>query len=224
MDNFITDILENFIRLISVENPAGLLVIMTLAILADVGLPIPAIVEPTLFLLSYHAGPFSIPVLLFVAALHLGRQIGTAILYWPSRLLGGRFLGWVAGHLGGPGSKLAEQTMQFQEKLGKDSQHKIRVIGLITAGRLTPGLLPVVTLGSGILKLPYILLIIATVISGLAYDFTIIFLGYLAKLGLRGINPDIAAWATLAAIIVLASLPFLVSFVKSRRRNRKKRN
>ncbi len=224
MGNFFINILDQFIRLISVENPAGLLVIMTLAISADVGLPIPAVVEPTLFLLSYRAGPLSIPVLLFVAALQLGRQIGTAILYWPSRLLGGKSLGWVSEHLGGLGRKLAEQTMQFSKKLGSERRHRTRVIGLITVGRLTPGLLPVVTVGSGILKLPYAFLVIATVISGLVYDLTIIFLGYLAKIGLSSIAPDVAVWVALAAIIVLASLPFFFSFLKNRRRNRKNRN
>ncbi len=191
---------------------------MLLAIMADLGIPVPLVVKPALFLIVYQAGPISLPVLLFIGSLQIGRQIGAAILYWSSRLLGNRFLDWINRHHKRLGKQLTEKEGEFKEKLGEGTQRNVRIVGTITFGRLTPGLLPVVTIGAGMLKLSYLLLVIAVVISAIIYDAVTISLGFLAKIGLYGVSPDIAVWIILGVAILVAGLPTLISFLAGRKK------
>ncbi len=95
MFDFIEKYLEMLSGAVSLASPAGLVAILVLALLADVGIAIPLIIEPALFLITYQYGPFSLPVLNFVVSLTLGRQIGTAFLYWLSRLAGYELGNWI---------------------------------------------------------------------------------------------------------------------------------
>lgn len=64
-------IIEILTFLMSMDNPLSFAAIVGLSIL---GIPVPVAVEPALFLISYHAGPISIPVLIFIVALQVGRH------------------------------------------------------------------------------------------------------------------------------------------------------
>lgn len=86
MINDILHFIHSLSSLIGVTNPIGLGVVFIMVVFADIGFVIPFIIEPALFLITFQAGPVSIPVLLFVLMMALGRQGGTAILYWLSRL------------------------------------------------------------------------------------------------------------------------------------------
>ena len=216
MIDFITGILDKIAAFISAENPAGLLAIAGLAVLADIGLPVPVVVEPALFLISYKSGPLSVPVFLFIGALHGGRQIGTALLYWLSRFLGDRFLSWLCG-LGRIGARISDRTEKVKKRIEGNKRVRVLIVQTITIGRLTPGLLPLVTVGAGILKISYLFMAIAVVISGLVYDLVIVFLGYLARIGLKNIDPHMATLMVLAIMVLIILLPFLITLLRRKK-------
>lgn len=209
----VTDLINRLTELISVENPPGLLAIAALAVMADLGLPIPLVVEPALFLVSYQAGPLSLPVFLFVASLHFGRQLGTAALYWASRLLGPRFTDWIGGHFGRFGARVSHGIESFKTKMRSSRQNELRLLQAVTVARLTPGLLPVVTVASGTLSLPYHLFVVAVMLSGLIYDMVIVGLGYAARQGLSGITPGVTIWLIIGVTVLFAVLPGLIRFL-----------
>ena len=70
---------------------------------------------------------------------------------------------------------------------------------------------------SGTIKLPYILLVIAIVISASVYDFVIIVLGFLAKIGLHGLSPGTAIWVIAAITVLVAGVPALIGLLRGLR-------
>jgi membrane protein DedA with SNARE-associated domain len=72
----------------SPDSPYGLIILFFLAVTTDIGIPVPFVLDTILILTAYNTGPLSIQVILIVAALFVGRQVGSGILYLLSRYLG----------------------------------------------------------------------------------------------------------------------------------------
>ena len=80
-------------------NPSGLLILFFLAVIADIGIPIPFVLDSVLLLTAFKVwiapDPVWTPVVLIIVMLFIGRQAGSALLYFLTRLLGKSFINWL---------------------------------------------------------------------------------------------------------------------------------
>ncbi len=207
MIDWINGALSTLAASITTNNPGGLAVISLLALSADLGIPFPFLLDTILFFTTYKMGAFSWPVLLIVMMLLTGRLLGTSVIYWVSRLLGARFVGWV-----GKRSKFVRRNIeQFQNRLGRWT------IPVIATARLTPGLMQVSSVAAGTVRIRYYQLVLAIVLSSIVYDGTLIILGSLARLGLKDVGPEYAAWIVIGFVAIMAAVFGAIHLVRRRR-------
>ena len=191
---------------INVDNPAGLVAIFFLAVSADMGIPFPFALDTIVFFTTYKMGAFSLPVLLVLMMLLGGSLLGTSVIYWVSRLLGPRFINW----LGRRSRFLRHNLEQFQNRLGRWT------IPVIVAARLTPGLMQVSSVAAGTVRIGYYKLVLTIVLSFVAYDGTLIVLGTLARLGLKDVGPEYAAWIVIGFVAIMAAIFVIVHLIRRR--------
>jgi membrane protein DedA with SNARE-associated domain len=186
-------------------NPSGLLILFFLSIIADIGIPIPFVLDTILLLTSFHSGPLSMPVLLIIITLFLGRQVGSAVLYLLSRLLGKMFLRWLQRHLPSIGNRL---------ELFKSRLDHWAPLAVATA-RLTPGLLQITSVAAGAIRLRYVYFALGIAFSSLIYDGILILLGFIAASSPRSSDANFTVWLIIAMLIIVCILwPLLFLLVR----------
>lgn len=191
---------------INVNNPGGLAAIFLLTVSADIGIPFPFALDTIVFFTTYKMGALSLPVLLVLMMLLGGSLLGTSVIYWVSRLLGPRFADWV-----GKRSKFLRRNFeQFQNRLGRWS------IPVIVAARLTPGLMQISSVAAGTMRVRYYQVVVAIVLSFIIYDGTLIILGTIARLGLKDVGPEHAAWIVIGFVAIMAAIFAAVHLIRRR--------
>jgi len=191
---------------INVNNPGGLAAIFFLAVSADIGIPFPFALDTIVFFTTYKMGAFSLPVLLVLMMLLGGSLLGTSVIYWVSRLLGTRFADWV-----GKRSKFLRRNLErFQNRLGRWT------IPVIVAARLTPGLMQVSSVAAGTVRIRYYQVVLAIVFSFIVYDGTLVILGTIARLGLKDVGPEYAAWIVLGFVAIMAAVFAAIHLIRRR--------
>ncbi len=218
MIEYAAALLDGLVEAIDTFNLVGLLAIAGLALLADVGLPVPLVIEPSLFYVIYHKGPLSLAAILFVVMLAVGRQAGTATLYWISRLTGSRVGGWAGKRFPNFSRRFARQVDRLQSHVCNQQECGRRLLIIATSVRLTPGLLPFQSIVAGTLRWPYHIMVIATVISGLAYDIVLVFLGSMARLGLRVLSPQDSFLVAVILAGLVGFIPIVIGLIAGRKR------
>ena len=154
-------------------NPPGLAILFALAVITDIGIPVPFILDTILMLTAYRAlfslHPNWMPVLMILIMLFIGRQVGSGILYLLSRYLGTSFLNWIKKHFPSVGR-------------GVDS-FKIRLNHwaplVVVTGRLTPGLLQFTTIASGTIRMRYHYFALGIALASIIYDGLLILLAFI---------------------------------------------
>jgi membrane protein DedA with SNARE-associated domain len=204
----ILQFIHNLSNLIGVTNPIGLIIVFGLVVLADVGFVIPFIIEPALFLITIQAGPLAPPAWLFVLMMTLGRQGGTAILYWLSRSAGDRMERLSRRFFPRLTNRFAARVQQFERKLGRQQHFALAI------ARLTPGLVQVSTIASGILRIHFYSVMFGAFLAGIIYDLVIVLLGSLAHYGLKGINADYSIYIALGLAVFMGLLSYIVGRVR----------
>ena len=206
MIEWINEALSTMATSISVDNPGGLAAIFGLTVSADIGVPFPFVLDTILFFTVYTLGPFSLPVLLIMVMLLSGEILGTSIVYWLGRLLGTRVIDWATRR-----SRFLRRNLeQFQNRGDKWS-----VLAIVVA-RLTPGLMQVSSVAAGSLRIRYLRLVLAIVLSWVVYDGTLIILGTLARLGLRNVGPQHSVWIVLGFVVVMIVVFAVIHLVRRR--------
>jgi membrane protein DedA with SNARE-associated domain len=158
------------------------------------------------FFTTYEVGALSWPVLLVLVMLFGGSLLGTSILYWVSRLLGPRFVGWV-----GRRSKFLQRNFeQFQNRLDKWK------IPVMVAARLTPGLMQVSSLAGGTTRIPYYQMVLSIMFSFIVYDGTLVALGTIARLGLKDVGPQYSAWIVIGFVGIMTALFAAIHLIRRR--------
>jgi membrane protein DedA with SNARE-associated domain len=191
---------------VSLGNPAALGVLFSLGIIGDIGVPLLLTVELFLFFASYNVGPLSTEVLLIVLALLLGREVGAAVLYWVSRVLGSRLISRVGKRL----PWLPKRIEWVRTRLYKRPVLSIAVV------RLTPGLLQMPSLAAGVMRLRYSDFVLGVALSSLAYDVVVILLGLGARFGLENLKTNPAPYL-LGGFIIFSAIVWLALYFASRR-------
>ena len=208
MIDWINAALATLAASISVDNPAGLAAIFSIAASCDIGIPFPFVLDTIVFFTVYKLGALSWPVLLVLVMLLGGSTLGTSILYWVSRLLGPRFVDWV-----GRRSRFLRRNLeQFQNRLGK-----WRIPVIVTA-RLTPGLMQVSSLAAGTTRIPYYQMVLAIVFSFIVYDGILVALGTIARLGLRDVGPQYSAWIVIGFVGIMTAIFAAVYLIRRKTR------
>jgi len=206
MIDWINQALATLAASINVDNPGGLAAIFFLAVSADIGIPFPFALDTIVFFTTYEMGALSLPVLLVLMMLLGGSLLGTSVIYWVSRLLGPRFVDWV-----GKRSKFLRRNLeQFQNRLGRWS------ILVITGARLTLGLMQVSSVAAGTMRIHYYQVVLAIVFSFIVYDGTLIILGTIARLGLKDVGPEYAAWIVIGFVAIMAAIFAAVHLIRRR--------
>jgi len=191
---------------INVNNPGGLAAIFFLAVSADIGIPFPFALDTIVFFTTYKMGALSLPVLLVLMMLLGGSLLGTSVIYWVSRLLGTRFADWI-----GKRSKFLRRNLErFQNRLGRWT------IPVIVAARLTPGLMQVSSVAAGTVRIRYYQVVLAIVFSFIVYDGTLVILGTIARLGLKDVGPEYAAWIVLGFVAIMAAVFAAIHLIRRR--------
>jgi membrane protein DedA with SNARE-associated domain len=208
MIEWINGALATLAASISVDNPGGLAAIFFIALSCDIGVPFPFVLDTIVFFTTYKEGALSWPVLLVLVMLLGGSMLGTTILYWISRLLGPRFVGWI-----GRRSKFLQRNLEgFQNRLGRWK------IPVIVAARLTPGLMQVSSVAAGTMRISYYQMVLAIVFSFVAYDGTLVALGTIARLGLRDVGPEYSAWIVIGFVGIMTMVFVAIHLIRRRAR------
>ena len=206
MIDWINGALSTLAASINVNNPRGLAAIFLLTVSADIGIPFPFALDTILFFTTYKMGAFSLPVLLIITMLLGGSLLGTSIIYWVSRLLGTRFINWL-----GKRSKFLRRNLeQFQNRLDRWT------IPVIVAARLTPGFMQISSVAAGTVRIHYYQVVLSIVLSFIVYDGTLIILGSLARLGLKDVGPEYAAWIVIGFVAIMAAVFVTIHLVRRR--------
>ncbi len=197
----------------SLAHPLGLLVVFCIVIIADIGFPVPFVDDLALLVTSFgifsKPNPDYTPIILIVAALFVGRQIGSGVLYIIARVAGGPFLSWLKRRIPAIGKRLDS----FKSRLDRYA------VLAVTTGRLTPGLLQVTSIVSGAVRLNYYQFALAIALSSLVYDGVLVLLGFIAAHSPASRDPNLTFWLLISMIIIVTIL-WPVIFILSRRDKR----
>lgn len=166
---------------VSLQNPASLGVLFIMGVLSDLGFPLLLTLEIFVLFASYYIGPLSMQVVLIMIMLLLGREIGAAILYWVSRLVGIPFLQWLEKHF--------SWFLRGVETLKSRITQRIALAVVVV--RLTPGFLQVPSIVAGSLKLQYWRFALGVVISSLIYDSGLVLFGFIARETIKNASQDL---------------------------------
>lgn len=208
MIEWFQELLSGLTYSVSLANPGGLAALFALGILSDIGVPFFFALETFLFVASYYVGPLSTHVLLIILMLLAGRECGAAILYWLSAILGSPLIGWVGKRFPG----LVKNLEEYRARLINRT-----LLGVVIV-RLTPGLLQVPSLISGIMRLPYLRFSLGVAISSLIYDFVFVLFGFLSQIGLQNVGEKMKTYFVVAFIALIV---IIVLFLSLRRRFRR---
>ncbi|MBN1191344.1 MAG: hypothetical protein JXA46_16430 [Dehalococcoidales bacterium] len=213
MVDWILAFLTQMEQAFSTGNPSGLAILCLLAVIADIGIPIPFVLDSILVLRAYdilhdyQSASDLVPVFLIVAALFVGRQIGSGLLYLISRVMGKVFLNWLQRHIPTVGNKLDS----FKCHLNAWTP-----LAVCTA-RLTPGLLQITSVCSGAIRLNYGHFAIGITLSSLIYDGLLILLGFIAANSPRSSDINFTIWLLIAMLIIVCILWPVVFMLLSRK-------
>ena len=186
-------IFRDVLTAVNQGNPIAYLVMVGITASTEVGIPSLGLIDAILLYAGYQFGLFSIRALLIIALLILGRIFGSAVIYWPSLVLGKSFINWLERHFPSLCAKMTQAVGRFNRR---------QALGVVVV-RFTPGLLTSGTVAAGMLKINYKDFLLGVIIHSFIADVVLILLGYLGKYGvtLAGINPK--HWQVITALIVL---------------------
>ncbi len=207
MISWFTDIVSLAMNTVYQGDARALVALFFVSALTEVGMPFPFVIDGVLVVTSYETGLWSLPVARIVIALLLGRQFGSAVIYWLSRLLGNRFINW----LGKRFPKLLTKMAWLNTRLSRRAPLAVAIV------RLTPGLLTSSSVAAGCIRMRYYHLVLGIVLASAIADGALITFGFASGYGLQylGFTPD--AWMLVAALGVAILIVWLIRYLLKRR-------
>jgi membrane protein DedA with SNARE-associated domain len=197
------------------QNSFGALAALFLvAMLTEVGMPFPFVIDGALLVASYENGLISFHVLFVIAALTLGRIVGATAIYWLSRYAGEKFIGWMARRF--PKLKLPEKMAWLNAKLHRHAPLAV------AAARLTPGLLTPSTVAAGCSGVTYYQLVLGIIMASVVADGALVIAGVVTRYGLTFLGFTPSAWEVLLALAAVIFLIWFGRWLWTRYRTRKK--
>jgi len=178
--------------------------------LGEFGVPFPFVLQGVLFFIGYQISQGAIQVIPLVLILVLGRQFGSAIVYWLARLLGDAFTNWLEKHF----RSIRNELDRLEGRL------RLRAPLAVAIGRLTPGLLVPTSLASGAIGLRYEYFALGIALSAVIWDGTFIASGVIGGCGVQHLGLTISPWLISVGFITTICLTWAVGRCLSRRKAR----
>jgi len=197
--------------------PQALLALLVVALLTEVGIPFPGIIDGVVFLIGYHLFRPVTQTIMVPVVLLAGRQFGSALVFWTARTVSrpvrsrpsaqyslefvGQSLATNGGAKGILPAFMARLVSQFPRASRLNLANSPPVA--VTLGRLTPGLLTVCSVACGILDVQYPYFVAGIAISSLLADCSLLALGVSAATISNVFGIDVPLiWLVLTAIVV----------------------
>ena len=203
-------LLSNLEATFNPGNPSGLLILFFLAVIADIGIPIPFVLDSVLLLTAFKVwiapDPVWTPVVLIIVMLFIGRQAGSALLYFLTRLLGKSFINWLKRRFPSMGNRLDS----YRDKLKRWAPLAI------ATGRLTPGLLQITSVVAGNIRLRYHYFALGIALASIIYDGLLILLAFIAAHSPKSNDINFTIWLLIALLIIVCLLWPFIFFVIQR--------
>jgi membrane protein DedA with SNARE-associated domain len=192
-------------------NVYALATLFLVLVLGEMGVPFPFVLQGVLFLIGYQIthGAALRPIPL-VLVLIMGRQFGSAIVYFVGRFLGSRFV-----------DRLGKRFPRWQSELDKvKGALSKRAAVAVAIGRLTPGLLMPTSLTSGATGLGYGYFALGTVLSTVVWDGALVGSGAVFGTGVQHLGLTIPYWSIFLGFTAAICLIWTVRRFLRRRRGR----
>ncbi len=201
MISWFTDIVALAMNTVYQGDARAMVALFFVSALTEVGMPFPFVIDGVLVVTSYETGLWSLPVARIIIALLLGRQFGSAVIYWLSRFLGNRFINW----LGKRFPKLPSKLAWLNTRLSRRAPLAVAIV------RLTPGLLTSSSVAAGCIRMRYHHLVLGIVLASVIADGALVIIGVFTKYGLSILGFTPSTWE---GIVALAVVILLVGFVR----------
>ena len=212
--HFIYHLLYQLENTFVATNPRGLIFLFFLAVITDIGVPVPFVLDTILLLTAFkvwiNPDPNWMPVAMIVLMLFMGRQIGSGFLYAMFRYPGNAFL----GRIGKRFPRIGRRLESFEERL----RHWAPLV--VVTGRLTPGLLQITTVASGTFRMRYRYFALGIAMASLIYDGILIILAFIAAHNPKAEDADFTVWVLVTMVIIVCIL-WPVIFVVIRHKKKK---
>jgi membrane protein DedA with SNARE-associated domain len=72
------------------------------------------------------------------------------------------------------------------------------------------------SVAAGTMRVRYYKVVLAIVLSSIAYDGTLIILGTLARLGLKDVKPEYSAWIVIGFVAIMAAIFAVIHLIRRR--------
>jgi membrane protein DedA with SNARE-associated domain len=176
--------------------------------LGELGVPFPFVLQSALFLIGYQMSQGAVQVLPLVIVLVLGRQVGSAFVYWMGRSSANPVISWIEKRFRPMRTDLEKLKMRLQSKAPL----------VIAASRLTPGLLVPTSLASGAMSLRYDYFVVGIILSEIVWDGSFIISGALLGFGIELLDLSVSRWFILPGLMLVSMLGWFFCRYMSRRK------
>ena len=182
-------------------SPGALAALFFVAALTEMGIPFPFVLDSALFFTSSQTGPVSTELLLILAALLVGREVGAAVIYWISYF----FCDAVVRRLQRRHPSVGARLNALCGKLSQNAPVAVAI------ARLTPGLLTVSTVASAAIKMRFCYFALGIVLASVVADGALIILGVVTKYGLSYLGLAVSPWLIIViGFFMVAALTWAV--------------
>lgn len=219
-------------------DPDALIALFAIAALTEAGVPSPLVLDTVLFYLGYQISGDWLAALTVILVLLLARATGSGVVYWVFRLAGSRIRGWLGPRLNrwqanaaisnrrsGARARLLAWLSARTVALTSLSRSGVSSSYAVALGRITPGLLTAVSVGSGIVGVRYPFFLLGIGISSIFVDVAEISLGVVAGYGLLRFGMEPGSWLIfvggVANVLLIWALSRLVLWGRARRKSNK---
>jgi membrane protein DedA with SNARE-associated domain len=207
MIHWFTDLVSLAMNTVYQGDVRALVALFFVSSLTEMGMPFPFVIDGVVVVTSYQTGLLSLPVARVMLALLLGREFGSAIIYWLSRFGGQAFIGWLSRHF----SPLSRGI----DRVGTVIRRRAPL--MVAIARLTPGLLTSSSIASGVTGIKYGYFVLGILLSSVIADGALVALGYLSGHGLEYLGFTPAAWMPVAALGVAILIVWFIRYLLKRR-------
>jgi membrane protein DedA with SNARE-associated domain len=207
MIHWFTDLVSLAMNTVYQGDVRALVALFFVSSLTEMGMPFPFVIDGVVVVTSYQTGLLSLPVARVMLALLLGREFGSAIIYWLSRFGGQAFIGWLSRHF----SPLSRGI----DRVGIVIRRRAPLT--VAIARLTPGLLTSSSIASGVTGIKYGYFVLGILLSSVIADGALVAFGYLSGHGLEYLGFAPAAWMPVAALGVAILIVWLIQYLLKRR-------
>jgi membrane protein DedA with SNARE-associated domain len=211
-----------------------LIALLAVALLTELGIPFPGVMDSVLFLIGYRLVHPWLPAVLIVLSFWVGRQLGSGAVFWLARKLSEPFrnrLGSRAsleaiGRSLGNGRSRKGAVFTLLGRLGSQISRAstlnfgARVPLGIILGRITPGLLTACSVACGVMGVRYHYFVAGIALSSLVADGVLVTFGVTASLALKffGVVLPTALLVIIAIVVNIALILMLGRWLLRRQR------